>query len=225
MIACDLRAFLGAECEFMLILHRKLRAAHSTAWRREGCESAEAGFPFRLNEHSGRIERPIGARTSELGAVSASMLLVALPAAGGMLVAAATSRLRARRRRRYVRLRIALYRTDRATAEAVVGVFEGLHTRLLQRWWRRLLVGQPSVALEAHLRSDPGGEVRAELAVSCPEHKLNAVEAALRSAYPNTQLEPFSARLARPPHLLRLKKRSEFITRLRVRTHENPNRL
>ena len=45
---------------------------------------------------------------------------------------------------------------------------------------------------------------------------MNAVEAALRSAYPNTQLEPFVAGLARPPYVLRLKKRSEFITRLRV---------
>jgi Replication-relaxation len=148
--------------------------------------------------------------------VRASLPLVSLLVAGAFLAAAGTLRLHARSRRRYVRRRIAPYRTDGATAEAVVGVFEGLHKRLLQRWWRRLLVGQPSVALEAHLRSDPGGEVRAELAVSCPEHKLTAVEAALRSAYPNTQLEPFPARLARPPHVLRLKKRSEFITRLRV---------
>ena len=145
-----------------------------------------------------------------------SLLVVTLLVAGTLLAAAGTLRLHARSGRRYVRRRIAPYRTDGATAEAVVGVFEGLHKRLLQRWWRRLLVGQPSVALEAHLRSDPGGEVRAELAVSCPEHKLNAVEAALRSAYPNTQLEPFPARLARPPYVLRLKKRSEFITRLRV---------
>ena len=146
----------------------------------------------------------------------ASLPLVSLLVAGAFLAAAGTLRLHARSRRRYVRLRIAPYRTDRATAQAVVGVFEGLHKRLLQRWWRRLLVGQPSVALEAHLRSGPDGQIRAELAVSCPEHKVRAVEAALRSAYPNTQLEPFPARLARPPYVLRLKKRSEFIARVRV---------
>lgn len=63
---------------------------------------------------------------------------------------------------------------------------------------------------------------RAELAVCGPEHKVNAVEAALRSAYPNTQLEPFIPELARPPYVLRLKKRSEFITRLRVPDAREP---
>ena len=150
------------------------------------------------------------------------MLLVTLPAAGGMLVAAATPRLHARRRRRYVRLRIAPYRTDRATSEAVIGLFDGLHKRLLQRWWRRLLAGQPSVALEAHLCSGPDGQIRAELAVSCPQRKVDAVEAALRGAYPNTQLEPFVAELAPPPCVLRLKKRSEFITRLGVPDAREP---
>ena len=69
-----------------------------------------------------------------------SLLVVTLLVAGTLLAAAGTLRLHARSRRRYVRRRIAPYRTDRATAEAVVGVFEGLHKRLLQRWWRRLLV-------------------------------------------------------------------------------------
>jgi hypothetical protein len=41
-------------------------------------------------------------------------------------------------------------------------------------------------------------------------------------AYPNTQFEPFAARLARPPYVLRLKKRSEFITRLRVPDPREP---
>jgi hypothetical protein len=150
------------------------------------------------------------------------MLLVTLPAVGGMLVTAATPRLHARRRRRYVRLRIAPYRTDRATSDAVIGLFDGLHKRLLQRWWRRLLAGQPSVALEAHVCSGPDGQIRAELAVSCPQHKVDAVEAALRGAYPNTQLEPFPVALARPPYVLRLKKRSEFITRLRVPDPRRP---
>ena len=54
------------------------------------------------------------------------------------------------RRRRYVRLRVEPYRTDRASAEAVVAMYEALHKRLLRRWWRRLLHGQPSVALEVH---------------------------------------------------------------------------
>ncbi len=121
-------------------------------------------------------------------------------------------------------MRIAPYRTDRATPEAVVGLFDTLHRRLRQRWWRRLVAGQPSVALEAHLLPGTGGTIRAELAVSCPEHEVTAVQAALRSAYPNTRLEQFEAVLAGPPCVLRLKKRSEFITRLRVADPRDPAR-
>jgi hypothetical protein len=154
--------------------------------------------------------------------VHASALLVTLLVAGGVLAAAGTPRLRARARRRYVRLLIAPYRTDSAAPEAVVGLFIGLHKRLLQRWWRRLLVGQPSVALEAHLLPGPGGTNLAELAVTCPQDKVNAVEAALRGAYPNTEFAPFAAQLARPPCVLRLKKRSEFITRLRIPDPREP---
>ena len=152
----------------------------------------------------------------------ASILLVTFLVAGGLLAAVATSRLHARRGRRYVRLRIAPYRTDRATAEAVVRLFDELHKRLLQRWWRRLRVGQPSVSLEAHLVPGPGGTSRAELAVSCPEDQVTSVAAVLRTAYPNTQLAPFATNLARPPYVLRLKKCSEFITRLRVPDQREP---
>jgi hypothetical protein len=115
-----------------------------------------------------------------------------------------------------VRVRIAPYRTDQATPDAVVAVFDALHRGLLQRWWRRVRIGQPSVALEAHVLTGPGGRLRAELAVSCPQDKVNAVELALQCAYPNARLERFPAQLARPPYVLRLKKRAEFITRLRV---------
>jgi hypothetical protein len=60
------------------------------------------------------------------------------------------SRWLARHRRRYVRLRVEVYRSDRTSADAVVTMFETLHKRLLVRWWRRLLQGQPAVALEVH---------------------------------------------------------------------------
>lgn len=56
----------------------------------------------------------------------------------------------ARRQRHYVRLRVEVYRTDHTSAEAVVTLFEALHKHLLHRWWRRLLQGQPAVALEVH---------------------------------------------------------------------------
>ncbi len=81
----------------------------------------------------------------------------------------------ARRRRRYVRLRIDAYRTDRASAEAVVTMFEVLHKRLLARWWRRLLLGQPAIALEVHhaFAMPPASPARARpLGLTLPEERL-----------------------------------------------------
>ena len=128
-------------------------------------------------------------------------------------------------RRRYMRLRIAPYRTDRATAEAVVGLFEGLHKRLLQRWWRRLLAGQPSVALEAHLRSGPDGESPRRARRQLPRAQGACRRGGIAERLPQHAARAISRRLARPPYVLRLKKRSEFITRVRVPDPENPSRL
>jgi hypothetical protein len=127
----------------------------------------------------------------------------------GMFVAFA--RWKARRGRAYVRLRVETYRTDRASAEAVVSMFAALHKRLLRRWWRRLLQGQPSVALEAH---HAGGT--AWLAVTCPVGLEQIVEAALRTAYPNCRLVPERRLPGRAPAMLRLKKHSEFIKRAKL---------
>jgi hypothetical protein len=60
-------------------------------------------------------------------------------------------------------MRVETYRTDRAGAEAVVSMFEALHKRLLGRWWRRLVQGQPSVALEVH---HAGASDRSDLEMS-----------------------------------------------------------
>jgi len=127
----------------------------------------------------------------------------------GALVAFA--RFRARRRREYVRLRVQTYRTDRASAEAIVGMFEALHKRLLRRWWRRLLQGQPSIALEVH---HARGTVW--LAVTCPAGYGEMVQAALRTAYPNCRLLAERQPVGLAPSVLRLKKRSEFIKRAKV---------
>jgi hypothetical protein len=122
-----------------------------------------------------------------------------------------TIRLRARDRRRYVRLRVQTYRNDDAGAEAVVAMIEALHKRLLRRWWRRLLHGQPSVALEVH---HARGAVW--LAVTCPIGAEGMVQAALRTAYPNCRLVPEQQLPGSPPTVLRLKKHAEFIKRAKV---------
>ncbi len=142
------------------------------------------------------------------GVAPAQLVVAAL---GTLLAGLAAARGLARRRRCYVRLALAAHRSDRAEPEALVAMFEALHKRLLQRWWRRLVAGQPSLSLEVHYRH---GE--AFLAVACPRGSEPLVESALRGAYPNVGLEASVAPLAPPPCVLRLKKRARFIEPLRV---------
>ncbi|HEX8714475.1 MAG TPA: replication-relaxation family protein, partial [Solirubrobacteraceae bacterium] len=132
----------------------------------------------------------------------------------------------ARRRRRYVRVRIETYRTDQASADAVVSMYEALHKRLLQRWWRRLVLGQPSVALEVHhdtgSSAPQGGERQARLiwmGLTCTRDVLPAVDAALRVAYPNCALTPLPPQPAGARAVLRLKKSAAFIRRVKSLDH------
>ncbi len=123
----------------------------------------------------------------------------------------------ARSRRSYVRMRLEPYRTDQASAEAVVRMHEALHKRLLRRWWRRVLLGQPSFSLEVHHEhGQRGGTSRVWLALSCPAGAERMAEAALRTAYPNCRLTPVEAAASPPPSsLLRLKKDMQFIRRVK----------
>ncbi len=126
-------------------------------------------------------------------------------------------RWRARRRRRYVRLRVLPYRTDSTSVEGLVGMFESLHKRLQLSWWRRLLRGQPSVALEAHYRRERRGVARAWLAVVCPAGMEGMVEASIRNAYPNCSVAHACQALPQaPPAVLRLKKHAGFIQRVKL---------
>jgi len=123
-------------------------------------------------------------------------------------------RIRARARRRYVRMRVETYRGDHASIEAVATMFAVLHKRLLRRWWRRLALGQPSLALEVHHTG--GSSPSAWLAITCPEGHERMLEAALQGTYPNCRLAPAGASLGVPPAVLRLKKHAEFIRRLQT---------
>jgi hypothetical protein len=113
-----------------------------------------------------------------------------------------------------VRLQVLPYRADRTSVEGLVAMFESLHKRLQRRAWRRLLLGQPSLALEVHCRRAHTGARCASLAVVCPSGSERMVEASLRGAYPNCTL----ARAPRlqphaPSAVLRLKKRAAFVRR------------
>jgi hypothetical protein len=129
----------------------------------------------------------------------------------------------ARSRRRYVRMRVEPYRADAAGAEALVKTFEGLHKLLLRRWWRRLVLGQPGMALEIHHRvqsnAEEGAVNLASMALTCPVGRESMFEAALRAAYPNCRLAPFEGRVRAPDCLLRLKKDGAFIKRVKSLDH------
>src|SRR3954453_13028372 len=130
-------------------------------------------------------------------------------------------RLLARAQRSYVRLVVVPDRTDRATPEAVVGMYEALHATALQRWWRRLVHGQGSIALEVHTL--PGaGRLSTVLAVACPAALRARVEAARGTAYPNATFERFPVRVARAPAVVRLKKRRLFVTPIAVAGPRRP---
>lgn len=126
---------------------------------------------------------------------------------GGPLVAL---RVRARRGRRYVRLRVVAYRGDDPTAAAVVKMFEALHKRLVRRWWRRLFTGQPSLALEVH----HDGEMW--LGLTCLEGMETMVQAALRTAYPNCRLESAARSPGLAPCVVRCKKNATFTKRVKL---------
>jgi Replication-relaxation len=141
-----------------------------------------------------------------------------LTIAGGLgLALVAAVRWRARRRRRYVRMRIDAYRGDSTGADAIAAMYEALHKRLLRRWWRRVLTGQPSLALEVHhAPSSQGAKRSAFLAVSCPVGLEAMVESALQVAYPNCRLDPHTPVDMGTPAIVRLEKQAAFIKRVKV---------
>ena len=109
-----------------------------------------------------------------------------------------------------MRLDVVPYRGDDPTAASIVNMFEAIHKRLMCRWWRRLLEGQPSVSLEVHC------DRKAWLSLTCPVGLEPLVEAALRHAYPNCHLVQATRPPGPPPCVLRLKKHSAFIKRAKL---------
>jgi hypothetical protein len=147
-----------------------------------------------------------------------------VPALRGVLVGSAllavafvAMRVRARARRVYVRYDVKPYRTDIAEPEAVVDLMESLHKRLLVRYWRRVLYGQPSVGLEIHHAHELRSRVRvARLAVTCTQEHAASVQSAIVGCYPNSSLTLARQRTVGTGYVLRLKKRYAFIRRTAV---------
>jgi hypothetical protein len=182
------------------------------------------GRLLRAGASAGAFDVSLDAAAAQIGedARAISNLPSALAPASVLLAGVSTPllllglmRAASRRRRVYVRLQIEVYRTDWASAEGVARLFATLHKRLLCRWWRRVLFGQPSVALEVHHSPTASGR-RAWLAITCPRGLEGMVEAALQGTYPNCRLRPSELSPGTAPAVLRLKKHASFIKRVKV---------
>lgn len=165
----------------------------------------------------GDLSAALGAAAGRALALLAPLLTLAAVAGGALCLLGLLScllRLRARGRRRYVRLSADLYRLDTAEPADLATAYAALHATLSVLWLGRALRGQPSAALEVHHRpARAGGPARSWLAVCCPVGSELAVQSALRVAYPNLLLRRAADPVGSPPALLRLKKHATFIGR------------
>lgn len=184
-------------------------AAYSLAHGALGAALRDAPAPA----HAVHRPAPSGALRSLAHAVllDISIACVLVLTVALLLVAV---RSHARRRRRYTRLLVVPYRADRTSVEGLVAMFESLHKSVQLPPWRRLVLGQPSLALEVQCRSARAGARLAWLTVVCPSGSERLVEASLRGAYPNCLLEcTHRFQFQTPSAVLRLKKRAAFIRR------------
>lgn len=104
-------------------------------------------------------------------------------------------------------MRVLPYRGDDPGLEQIVHSLDTLHRGLQQRWWRRLLWGQPSIGLEVHC------DRQAWLGLTCPVGLEGQVQAALRGACPGCRLTAAPVALGPAPSVLRVKKHAPFTRR------------
>ena len=160
--------------------------------------------------------RSFGDAANRVGSAAWPPLRAALQAgyvAGGLLL---LSRGVARRRRRMQRFWLLPCRPDEASPDDVRDLLESWHQQLQLRWWRRIPLGQPSLALEMHADRDAQNQRITRLVLACPTGLERALEAPLRACYPDTRLIALDGSPPEVARVVRLKKRHLFIQRLRT---------
>jgi hypothetical protein len=152
--------------------------------------------------------------TGTLGHVLELMVLLMLVGAlgAGWLI---RSRRAARRDRTSTRLWLLPFRADDAEPQAVMRLLESWHQQLQERWWRRLLYGQPGLALEVVMAPDAEGDRTARLSVVCPEEFAETIEGSLLACYPDSRLVRGAQSLPPVHEIVRMKKRYSFVRALR----------
>jgi hypothetical protein len=171
----------------------------------------------------------VSLRHALLLTVSDVASVLALVVLGALLLATALTfiRLVGRRRWRYRRYAIAPYRTDEASTEQVVALFQDWHQQIHQRLHRRLVFGQPYLALEEHVRPDTGG-AEATLAIVCPEQFVAALDGRLAATYPHSRIghafgrrfEPLELDIAWRHAIVRLRKHGAFTATVNTDTRQ-----
>jgi hypothetical protein len=190
-------------------LTRQTTATQPPANRAERPRPRSAPVAHRTDTAASTISR-VG---STAGTVSRDLLLVLAAVSAALL----GTRWLARRSRTYVRLRLMPYRADDAEPDAVRRLAESWHQQLLERWWRRLVFGQPGMALEVVMTPDPSGELNGELAIVCPRELAPSIEGSLLACYPDSHLVRRDSQLPDVSAVIRLKKRHGFVRALRNR--------
>src|SRR3954451_16870011 len=155
--------------------------------------------------------------------------VLALVLLGALILATALTliRLVGRRRWHYRRYAIAPYRPAEASTEQVVALFQDWRQQIHHRLHRRLVFGQPYLALEEHVRPDAGG-AHATLAIVCPERFVAALDGRLAATYPHSRIghafrrrfEPLELDVAWRQALVRLRKRRAFTATLNTDTRD-----
>jgi hypothetical protein len=139
------------------------------------------------------------------------LLRVVVAIGGGLLLV----RTIARSQRRYRRLWLVPFRADDATPEEVRRLLESWHQQLLERWYRRILIGQPSMTLEVTMADDTEADRTACLSIVCPDALVDSVEGTLLACYPDSRLVRDQDGLPSISAVIRLKKRNGFVWALR----------
>ncbi len=133
-------------------------------------------------------------------------------------------RLVARRRREYIRLVIEPYRSDRLAVDALVSTFAALHSLVSVRGPRRILTGQPSVALEIHHQIRSGGAPLVWLAICAPRRLGTQVGEVVRATYPNCRLRRVTRNVGVGGRIVRLHKHRLFTDPVRRIGDVDPDR-
>ena len=220
---------LGAMLALAYLLGLLAFASHVGIWDRLGAgferaqlEDERAGSD-RLRRSPPRArtrpepKHPLAEAKGAAGRVTAAAwhyTRVPLAVAAAMLVASVSSRAASRRRRfrQMRRWEIRLGREDLATPYQREKMFDAFYGQLGERWWTRLIAGQPSIALEVHSLGD--GTQRLALAASASQAQI--VEGRLVATYPEVRLLPTEARPPTRGHVVRLKKRRMFVARIQT---------